>query len=207
MTQNDSDITGIILAGGQSHRMGFNKALAMLDGKPLIEFVVDNLRKITQSLILSTGSEFFEYKNLQVVPDLHPGFGPLGGICSALKSSKTNLNLVLSCDMPLVSSSFLSFLAEEARRHPAPITLPVDKYGYWQPLCAVYRKDVLPALYEALSRNELKIITAIRETHPRVIQFMEWHPSFQNMSFLSINTPEALKQAESVLDIFREKRL
>lgn len=206
MSITDSDVTGVILAGGKSTRMGYNKALALLNGKPLIEFVLENLEEVTQSVMLSVGSDSFEYKGALVVPDLYPDLGPLGGIYSALKFSRTNLNLILSCDMPLVSASFLALLANEARQHQAAVTLPVDKDGYWQPLCAVYRKDALSALHEALLSADLSLLKVVREIDSWVLPYQESNPVFHNMSFLSINSPDTLIQAKSLMDIFQRQR-
>ncbi len=72
----NSGITGVILAGGQSKRMGANKAFVRLNGKPLISYALNTLEKITPNILLSAGSESIHYKNLPVVEDIYSGYGP-----------------------------------------------------------------------------------------------------------------------------------
>ncbi len=196
----ESDITGILLAGGQSSRMGTNKALVRLHGKPLIEYGLEVLREVTPEVILSTGRNPFHYGNLPVVQDVHPGCGPAGGIFSALQYSKTSLNLVLGCDMPFIPACLLRLLIEEARRHPADITLPADGDGNVQPLCGLYRRELLPFLEESILLGKLKLKRIVTEVNARVIPLGQAHPCFRSHIFLNMNSPGLLKQAEELWD-------
>lgn len=191
-----SEVTGIILAGGQSKRMGTNKAFVRLKEKPLIEYALDALQKVTPNVILSAGTEPFHYKNLPVVKDIYPGCGPMGGIYSALRFSNTDLNLVLSCDMPFVSTELLNFLIEEAAEHDADVTLPVDEQGYRQTLCAVYSKNMLPQLEKSLLQKKLKLKILIAGVNFRIIPVGTTHKYFRQNTFLNMNTPELINQFE-----------
>jgi len=189
-TTMKSEVTGIILAGGQSKRMGTNKAFVRLNEKPLIDYSLDILREVTPHIILSVGSEPFRYKNLPVVKDVYPGCGPMGGIYSALRYSNTDLNLVLSCDLPFVPADLLKFLTEEARNDDADVTLPVDEHGYWQTLCAVYRKSILPKMEEAVIQKNLKLKMIVSNVKSRIIPVGKTHKYYQSDAFLNMNTPE-----------------
>lgn len=197
-TTMKSEVTGIILAGGQSKRMGTNKAFVRLNGKPLIDYVLDALQKVTANVMLSTGTESFHYKNLPVVKDVYPGCGPMGGIYSALRFSETELNLVLSCDMPFVSADLLNFLVEEATEHEADVTLPVDEEGYFQPLCAVYRKSMIPCFEQAILRQELKLKRMIEKVNFKMIAIENTDKNYNSKAFLNMNTPEdVISQSEN----------
>lgn len=192
----DSEITGIILAGGQSNRMETNKAFVRLHGKPLISYALDALTAVTPKVILSVGPEEISYNDLPVVHDLYPGCGPAVGICSALRFSETDMNLIISCDMPFVPTGLLKFLVEEARVHRADVTLPVDEHGYWQTLCAIYRKSILPEMEKSIMQKKLKLRTIVKEVNSRIIPVGKGHQHYCSNAFLNLNTPEIIKQAE-----------
>jgi molybdenum cofactor guanylyltransferase len=190
------EITGIILAGGQSKRMGYNKALVKLKGRPLIEYSLNALRGVTGNIVLSVGSEMFQYKNLPSVTDIIPGCGPVGAIWSALRYSTTVMNLVISCDMPFVPVPLLKMLIKEAEEYGAPVTLPVDNKGCLQPLCAVYNKSILPLFNEAVIQKKFKLKDLISEAGMRQIKTDQSHDLFSPGIFFNMNTPDDLKNAD-----------
>lgn len=107
--------TAIILAGGQSSRMGTNKAVLPLAGSPVIERIVAAMKKVTGHIVLSGGqSTAYAYLGLPVLQDIYPGRGPLAGLHAGLKASSTDWNLVVSCDMPFVNAPLMQYLACQA---------------------------------------------------------------------------------------------
>lgn len=193
----NSPVTGIILAGGRNKRMGSNKALTLLNGKPLIEWVLNAMREVTDNVIISVGTEDFQYENLAKVQDEYPDKGPAGGIYSALKVSETDLNLVISCDMPFISVPVLELLIREARLNPSCVTFPVDENGYPQPLCAVYNKCILPVLHEAILQDMLMLRKIILECSSRQMKIGRDHTLYRTGIFMNINTKETLKRARN----------
>lgn len=191
-----SDITGIILAGGRSKRMGTKKIFVRLNGKPLIDHVLQTLSEVTPNVILSIGNDPVRYKNLPAVKDIYPGRGPIGGIYTALLHTKTDLNLVLSCDMPFIPAGLLEFLIEEAREHQPDVTMPVDEHGYWQPLCAIYRKSILPRMKDAVIQNKLKLKTLLAEVNLKLIPMNEGCKYYLPNAFQNMNTPEMIQEAK-----------
>lgn len=105
MNLNNSDITGIVLAGGQSRRMGFNKAEAEMNGESMLIRMIHKMKAVTPTILVSSGAVTYTNISLPQIPDEFPQCGPLGGIYSVLKTSNTSLNLFVSCDIPLVSVS------------------------------------------------------------------------------------------------------
>lgn len=186
----DRELTGFILAGGESRRMGTPKAFVRLNGKQLIDYAWEALKEVAPRVILSAGKLPLSYRDLSVVQDLFVDHGPVGGIYSALRSSPTELNLVLSCDMPFVSVDLLNLLVDAAANHPFDITLPVDEQGLLQPLCAVYRKSMVPYLERAILQKELKLKTIIQKVNYQAIPIEKSHPVYHSRLFYNMNTPE-----------------
>ncbi len=197
-------VTGIILGGGEGRRMGMRKPGVLLNGKPLIGHAYDILSQMTDTLLLSNGNGQPEWEGTLPVGDIFPGCGPAGGIYSALSQSRSDLNVLLSCDMPFVTVELLQVLLDEAVRSDAAVTLPVDEKGFPQPLCAIYRKSFLPFLETALSEKKLKLVRIIEAASSRELPIVPGHPCYSPWLFRNINTPEELREAEQR---FREQNI
>ena len=158
---------GFVLAGGQSTRMGRDKALLELEGRPLVARAVETLRALGIEVRICGGQqggprtvELARYA--EVIPDSFAGCGPLGGIEAGLAASDTELNLFLAVDLPAVSPEFLQWMAVRAERSGAVATIPRCG-GREQPLCAVYRRPLLDGLQTMMGAGHLKVVTAVRE--------------------------------------------
>ena len=135
-----NDVTGIILAGGKSSRMGVNKALLPLKGKPIIEHTASMLKSLFPSVILITNHpEEYSFLELEAFVDVYPGRGPIAGIHSGLINSKTARNFVISCDIPLISEELIEYIVNYKTVHP--ITL-LKAEGFLQHLCGMYNKSL-----------------------------------------------------------------
>ncbi|MEK7994177.1 MAG: molybdenum cofactor guanylyltransferase, partial [Planctomycetota bacterium] len=150
--------TAIIMAGGDSRRMGIDKSMLPVNGRPLIERICQQLRgSFEQVLISANDASKFAFLDLAVVPDKVAGQGPLMGIASALNASDNDLNFVVACDIPRIELPFVRRLLCEAVRGGADIVLPVGGDGKQEPLFAVYRKSALEAIDKVLSSGGRKI--------------------------------------------------
>lgn len=159
--------TGIILAGGQSSRMGQNKALMMIDGVSVIERIAIELETITDELLIVTNTfHTFDYLNIPMVEDEQKGKGPLAGIQAGLKASQSEKNLIVACDMPFISSSLGALLLEELEDYQ--VAIPKFE-GRMHPLFGAYRKDALPAVSQSLEKNELRMMSLLQNLHVRYI--------------------------------------
>jgi molybdopterin-guanine dinucleotide biosynthesis protein A len=157
------EIGGYVLAGGRSSRMGQDKAMLPLAGKPLIAHAVAKLRRLCIDVrILSDTSVLAEYA--PIVPDLHPGCGPLGGIEAALTQSAFDWNLFLPVDMPLIPTAFLHHWISNtlaAARGGAKVSLFTVE-GVPQPTMVMIHRDVLPFATSALERGEFKLYPVLK---------------------------------------------
>lgn len=142
------DITGIILAGGASSRMGENKALLNFRGIPVIENISGLLGRFCDEVfIVANKHDDYKFLNKKIYSDISPGFGPLSGIHSALVHSKSEINIIMSCDLPRVSNSLLNFLISfDSRKN----IIAFSENGRVHPLFGVYKKNILPIVESML---------------------------------------------------------
>jgi molybdenum cofactor guanylyltransferase len=149
-------VGAIILSGGQSSRMGTNKALLPISEKPNIERIKDELDKNFDEMILVTNHpEVYDFLKMKMVSDHYPGKGPLAGIHAGLLASSYEVNLVVACDMPFVSAGLGTILVENLREYDAVV--PIIG-GTKHPLFAVYRKKVAEEIKSCLENNSLRMI-------------------------------------------------
>ncbi len=160
-------VTAYVLAGGKSSRMGRDKALLELNGRPLIELAVEKLRSVCAStFILSGRKELARYAPL--VSDLHPGCGPLGGMEAALLHTQTDWNLFLAVDMPFVPAAFLS---EWVR---GVLSLPKVRISLFtvdmvpQPTLCLVHRGVTPFVQEAIQSHRYRVLTVLEEAARRL---------------------------------------
>jgi molybdenum cofactor guanylyltransferase len=157
----DGYVEGFVLAGGRSSRMGRDKALLQVDGRPLVEVALDKLRRMGVAAPRIAGAQTDLSSHARVVPDLHPGCGPLSGIEAALAATTRPLNLFLPVDMPLLPSRFLSWILLRAEITGALVTVPRIN-GQPQPLCAVYHRDLLRPITASLLAGNYKVMPVVR---------------------------------------------
>ncbi len=190
------DVSAFVLAGGQSSRMGADKAFVQLDGQSLLIRALNLATSVAPKVrILGSKSKLGSYG--EVVEDEFPDHGPLGGIHAALRNSSSELNLVLAVDMPLVESRFLQHLVREAQEHNVVVTVP-RVGGQWQPLCAIYQRRFADLAQDALRRGRNRIDALFRETTLHVLEECELErEGFSAEMFRNLNTPEDLREANS----------
>jgi len=152
-------VNGFVVAGGASTRMRRDKALLELGGRPLIEIALGLLRGLgIEPRICGTRPDLTRFA--PVLPDNHPGCGPLAGIEAALSASGSDLNLFVPVDLPLLPQAFLHWMIDRAEASQAVATIPLLT-GRAQPLCAVYSRRLLRGIHEALAGGDYKMMTAI----------------------------------------------
>ena len=142
--KTEQGYTGIILTGGQSSRMGKEKGLIQWKGKSLIENAIAILSLFCEHIFISANNDHFDSFGYTVVGDLFPDCGPMGGIYSALTKSGTLNNIVIPSDTPFVTPALYRYLISHAGSFD--VIVPVDHDSFYQPLCAVYSRSVLPAM-------------------------------------------------------------
>ena len=175
---------GYVLVGGRSSRMGRDKACLPFHGVALAQYVACTVASAANQAVLVGDPSRYAVFGYPVIPDRFPGEGPLGGILTALHHTSADWNLVVACDMPELSAEFLGRLLEAAEHSGAEALIPVGPSGRPEPLCAVYHRNVRPALETAFAAGERKVTLALAAVPTASLVMPELEP-FQN-----VNTPE-----------------
>jgi molybdopterin-guanine dinucleotide biosynthesis protein A len=189
-------MTAIILSGGQSTRMGRDKALVQIDGIPMIQRAVDLLNpQFEEVLIIGDRREAFPHLEAKVYPDHIPGLGALGGLYTGLRLSSFPYAFCVACDMPFLKSSLIDYLVDQAGGFDAVVPRTADGF---QPLHAVYSKACVPAIEEIISQKRIRIFDFYPLVKVRFVEEMEFlslDPLKE--SFINVNTPEELASLQA----------
>ena len=195
-------LTVCIQAGGQSSRMGEDKALKTFLGRPLIQRVVERLSSIADEMIVTTNRpEEYAFLNLPLSlrADLKPGRGALGGLYTAIASAKHPLVAVVACDMPFASATLLEAASRLLVTEEVDVVIPKSEEGY-EPLHAVYRRETcLPAIGSAINADQWKVISWFPQVKVRVLTADEIKRyDLLGLAFWNVNTPEEFAEAEKI---------
>ena len=179
----------IILAGGQSTRMGTEKSDLEIHGKTFLDIQIEKGITLGIEDIMISGRKSIQKKDVRVIVDTEPNLGPLCGIYSCMLEAKTDSCMVLSVDTPLVPvdelRKLLSF-AEENREQPVILS----HNGKKEPLLGVYPCSFLPYMIDELRTGKRSVFSMIKKTG-----YMEYESKIIDTCFLNINTKEAYKEA------------
>jgi len=199
-------MTAIVLAGGRGRRMKADKARLDVGGKTLLEHVLAQIEPYFdevlisvspgQSIALARGPRTSSSRHpsspargpvhgLKAVPDETPGLGPIGGLLAGLRAARNEACLVVACDIPEVPSPLLRSLARAAR--DADIAVPVDPAGHFEPLFAVYRRTIIPAVESLLETGERGLLPLYKIRRTAVV------PMGEKLRLRNLNTRAAYK--------------
>lgn len=202
MTSND-EVTGVILAGGMSRRLGRNKALELIGGRPLIGRVIEGIGSVADRVLVIVNDDQ-RALDLQLPPgveiavDEYPDAGSLGGIYTGLANASTPWILVVACDMPFLNKKLLRHLLDH--RQNADVVVPVLD-GRPEPTHAAYSKVCIPHIREKIESSQLKItgffdnvvVTSIPQEEVEKLD-----P--ERFSFFNVNTQDDLDKANRRAD-------
>ncbi len=195
------EISGIVLAGGRSLRLGHDKVLEKIGDKSLLERVVSHIDSFSKNIIIVTAQErtfapLAKHLKVKTVSDILPGQGSLGGIYTGLVESSSFYNLVVAADMPFLNESLLRYMMEKADGYD--FVLPrVD--GLFEPLHAIYSQNCIAPIKTILERGKKVIIELFNYVKVRYIETEEverFDP--EHLSFFNINTAEDLELAREI---------
>lgn len=186
-------ITVFILCGGKSTRMGSEKGLVLFQGKPFIEHIIEAVLPISSEIYLVTNGEEYNYLPYKKIQDIAIDKGPIGGIYTALCQTETEFNLILSCDIPLISTELLVELVSKHDDDAGITTLASETRMH--PLIGIYAKKITPMLKEAIAKDELKLMRFVTTVPHQIITFDESH----DLHFTNINSLDELNQITNKL--------
>lgn len=170
-----------ILCGGKSSRMQSEKGLVLYQNKPLIEYIIEAVLPISQNIQLIANTNCYDYLPHRKIKDMVTDKGPLGGIYTALVHSETEINLLLSCDIPLISTEILRELAV---KHTVNFDVTVfEDANRIHPLIGIYDKKVSPVIIESIKNNDLKMVHFLSKVKHQLIPILEEERhQFQNIN-------------------------
>jgi molybdenum cofactor guanylyltransferase len=185
MTEKNNFITGIILAGGKSSRMGYDKGLAETKKGKLIDIAVSVLKQLTDEIIIVANTNSYDYLGLPVYEDLVKDCGPLGGIYTGLFYSKSQDNIIVACDMPFISLQLLTTILKNKQHKQIVVPAINNKI---EPLCGYYNGEIKNILKVHIDAKNLAVHTVIEGFDHLIIPFDDL------TNFTNINTPEDLQK-------------
>jgi molybdenum cofactor guanylyltransferase len=200
---------GWVLAGGRSLRMGEDKAGLLVAGRRLLDHMLGKLRALgLRARVAGLRAPVVE-NAAEVFTDAHPDCGPLSGMETALARSEAALVMVLGVDLPLLPTQFLAWMLRRASTTGAVVTMP-RLLGEPQPLCAVYRRELLPEITAALEADDYKVMNMVERATSagrldcfdaeRVAATGAWRSAVPtHQQFMNCNTPAELKVAQRLL--------
>jgi molybdenum cofactor guanylyltransferase len=193
------NVEGFILAGGESSRMGRDKALLELNGEPLIVRAARLLETVVGAPTVVGYREEFRALGLRAIADDAPGAGPLGGIATALHAARASWSLVVACDLPYLTQAWLEFLTGRAVESQADVLMPMNERGA-EPLCAMYNKSAEARIREALARGTRKITDALAGARIETIEPREWKAfDSEGILFKNMNSPGDYEESKARL--------
>jgi molybdenum cofactor guanylyltransferase len=210
------DITGIILSGGKSTRMGENKSFLKIGGQTVIEHVCQLMKSIFSKVIIITNEpDLYQSLGVEIFTDIYKNVGPIAGIHSGLVHSPTEKNFIISCDIPLMNAEMINSIVDYAPG--SAITVPKAD-GFIQNLCGVYSKSVIPNI-EQIIQNDLsqenrsteqvkrkcKMSNLISIVQSTIIEDIRPLNGYFPEIFLNMNNPEEYQQIKAHSLILKTK--
>ena len=192
---------GIVLAGGRSARLGHDKLAEVFGGRTLVERVVECVASLVDEVLIVTAAGrtmtgFEEMSSVRVVTDLFPGKGPLVGLYTGLKESRSELNLVVAADMPFLSAGLLRYMLDLADGYDVVVPRVGDTV---EPLHAVYAASCLPHIEAMLAGDDRSVFRLIPRLTARYLDEGEVAAiDPERRSFFNINTEDDLRRAREL---------
>jgi molybdenum cofactor guanylyltransferase len=196
MTANPQ-VGGFVLAGGKSSRMGVDKALLEIDGVSLIGRAARLLQSVTSDPTIIGSTSLYKSVGTPVVADDWLGHGPLGGMATALRVSRTPWNLIIACDLPYLTKAWLDFLIERALKSTADAVVPMNERGP-EPLCAMYHKNAENRVRSAVEGGVHKVTDSFARLRVDYVEPQEWKAfASDGLLFKNVNSPADYEEAKA----------
>lgn len=196
MHRRFTELTGFVLAGGASRRMGRPKHELMLDGETLLARAVRLARSVAGTVAILGPVDRARGLDVPAFPDEVAGRGPLGAVYTGLCHSHTRLSLFLSCDLPFMEAGFVEYLASQAIGSGADATVAETPGHGYQPLAAIYSRRALPAVRASLANGQNKMTSFYARIKLRVLGWPEIaRLGFRRSIFDNLNTAKEYRTA------------
>lgn len=190
-------ISGIILAGGKSRRMGKNKALLEVGGLTMIERVAGVMSGVCSEIIIAgENSCSFEHLGYPMVPDIRPGYGPLSGIHAGLTAANNHFSFVIACDIPFPSEKLMKMIISEKDGYDVVM---LKQGEYLEPLFSLYSKAFIEAAEKSFGNGVYKVTAAIQHVRWKPITVSPGEIPDLAKSLTNVNTPVDYEEAKKMI--------
>lgn len=189
--------SGVILAGGKSSRMRFNKAFAQISSRPVIEIIIDKFNTVfDETIIISNEPDLYRHFGLKVYTDIYPRLGPISGIHSGLVNAMNDVIFVVGCDMPFINMELVQYMLDQLGDHETVVP-SID--SNLQPISAVYSRKCIPLLADCLENDKLKLTLIFKELDAVIINedILEKFGKIREI-FYNVNDLNALEAARQI---------
>ena len=199
---SEPEVSGIVLAGGMSRRLGRDKAVEPVGGEPLLSRVIGRLSQVTEQTVVvvadvKRASELPLPRSAKVAMDIYPGGGALGGIFTGLAAADGSWGMVVACDMPFLNVALFRHML--TRKEGFDAVVPVLE-GRPEPTHALYSKSCLPHMERRLKADDLKIARFFDEVRVDYVSQEDVEKRDpDHLSFFNVNTQEDLDRALSLV--------
>ena len=178
-------LSGYILAGGKSSRMGTDKALLLVQQEPMLRRMIGLLKPFCKTIAISGEKPGYYEFNLEIVKDLYTDCGPISGIISSLKHSSTDWNLLISVDVPFMNEAFIQYLISHLGNYDCIIP---EHEGGVEPLMGIYNKQIIPVVEEMIGLGDYKLKRLLSKLNVRYVNCNPLIKQFPRL-FVNINLP------------------
>jgi len=190
-------LTGILLCGGKSSRMGTDKALLKIQHQHMVSYPLQVMQQRCSEILISANDSRLDFLDYPVICDEITGIGPIGGLYTCLKQSTNDLNLVLACDMPLITGGVLEKMLQIVQEYDAVVPL-VDQRA--EPLYALYHKRILTKIKHSLDQKTYAMQKMLSQAD---VYYMTVEPDHE-LELFNVNTPsEILNYGQLARNIIR----
>jgi molybdopterin-guanine dinucleotide biosynthesis protein A len=198
-------VTGAVLAGGRSRRMGQDKAFLPGRKKTLLEDTLDVMAGLFPEVLISGGDQRLSAYGRRVLPDEAPSRGPLSGLCAVLKAASHEYLFLAACDLPLFSAAAVTELWRHVLENPEALAVIPVAAGRLQPLHAFYHRDLLPTLEKNLERENLKLAKIFaNEPFAGAFRLVPFTGEPAAAIAANVNTPEEWAAAREILSALND---
>ncbi|MDP3434259.1 MAG: molybdenum cofactor guanylyltransferase [Bacteroidota bacterium] len=179
-------ISGFILAGGKSERMGTDKALLLVQEETLLIRIKKLINPFCKTVEISGHNSDYSDFNIKMIPDLYPGIGPISGLISSLKHSSTEWNLLVSVDTPFINEELIQSLITQIGDYDCIIP---EHDGGVEPLIGLYNRQILPQLEEIINQGDYKLMRLAAKLNTRYLDCRSLIQKYPRL-FFNVNRPE-----------------
>ncbi len=182
-------LTGILLCGGKSLRMGIDKALLDLKSMPMVTYPLKIMQQFCSEILISVNDRRLDFLGYPTIRDEIQDIGPMGGLQACLKYSTNNLNLVLACDMPLINGLLMKKMIRVAEQYDAVVPMLNHRA---EPLYALYKKNILEAVEKSIGQNVYSLQKLLSGLN---VCYIETEDDQVN-ELVNVNTPSEVENYE-----------